>query len=88
MTQYFVTRNFEQGWFLTYSPIFTANWQAPDNNQWRIPFGGGFGKMTRFFDKAMVWQMHVYYNAIHRQDLPYPKWQVRLQVALLFPSAK
>lgn len=88
LTQYFVTRNMAHGWFLTSSPILTANWRAPDSNQWLIPFGGGFGKITRFFDQAMVWQMHVYYNAIHPQDLPYPKWQVRLQVALLFPSAK
>jgi hypothetical protein len=42
--------------------------------------------MTRFFSQAMVWQMHVYYNAVHPSDLPYPKWQVRLQVALLFPA--
>jgi hypothetical protein len=88
LTQYFVTRNFEHGWFLASSPIVTANWRAPNNNVWLVPFGGGFGKMTRFFDQAMVWQMHLYYNAIHPQDLPYPKWQVRLQVALLFPSAK
>jgi hypothetical protein len=53
-----------------------------------VPFGGGFGKMSRFFDQSMVWQLHVYYNTTHPQDLPYPKWQVRLQVALLFPTAK
>lgn len=88
LTQYFVTRNFEHGWFLTSSPILTANWRGPDRNQWLVPFGGGFGKMARFFDQTMVWQLHLYYNAIHPRDLPYPKWQVRLQVALLFPSAK
>ena len=88
LTQYFVTRNFKHGWFLTSSPIITADWRAPDNNKWLVPFGGGFGKMTRFFDQAMVWQIHLYYNAVHPQDLPYAKWQVRLQVALLFPSAK
>ena len=88
LTQYFVNRNMEHGWFLTTSPIITANWRAPNNNQWLVPFGGGFGKITRFFDQPMVWQMNAYYNAIHPQDLPYPKWQVRLQVALLFPSAK
>jgi hypothetical protein len=88
MTQYFVTRNFEHGWFLTSSPIITANWRAPSNKQWLVPFGGGFGKMAHFFDQAMVWQIHLYYNAAHPQDLPYPKWQVRLQVALLFPAAK
>jgi hypothetical protein len=88
LTQYFITRNFAHGWFLTSSPILTANWRAPSHNQWLVPFGGGFGKMTRFFDQTMVWQMHLYYNAIHPQDLPYPKWQVRLQVALLFPTQK
>jgi len=84
LMQYFVTRNFEHGWFLTSSPILTANWRAPGENQWLVPFGGGFGKMTRFFSQPMVWQMHAYYNAVHPRDLPYPKWQVRLQVALLF----
>ena len=82
---YFVTRHFEHGWFLTSSPILTANGRAPRNNEWLVPFGSGFGKMTRFFDQPMVWQSHLYY---HPQDLPYPKWQVRLQVALLFPRAK
>jgi hypothetical protein len=88
LTQYFVTRNFEHGWFLTTSPILTANWRASDDNRWLVPFGGGFGKMTRFFNQPMVWQMHTYYNAVHPRDLPYPKWQVRLQVALLFPTKK
>jgi hypothetical protein len=36
----------------------------------------------------LVWQLNTYYNVIHPRDLPYPKWQVRLQVALLFPAAK
>jgi hypothetical protein len=88
LAQYFVTRNFEHGWFLTSTPILTADWRARENNNWLVPFGGGFGKMTRFFDQRMVWQMHLYYNAVHPQDLPYPKWQVRIEVALLFPAAK
>jgi hypothetical protein len=59
LTQYFVTRNFEHGWFLTSSSILTANWRAPADNQWLITFGGGFGKITKFFDQPMVWQMRV-----------------------------
>jgi hypothetical protein len=31
LTQYFVTRNFEHGWFLTSAPILTANWRAPND---------------------------------------------------------
>lgn len=55
LTQYFVTYNMAHGWFVTSSPIVTANWRAPDHNQWLVPFGAGFGKMTRFFDQTMVW---------------------------------
>ena len=87
LTQYFVTRNFEHGWFLASSPILTANGVPPDNNKWLVPFGGGFGKMAHFFDQTMVWQLHLITTpSIH--NLPHPMWQVRLQVALLFPSAK
>ena len=83
-----MTRNFKHGWFLTSAPIITANWRAPSDNQWLVPFGGGFGKMSRFFSQPLTWQINTYYNAVHPSDLPYPKWQVRLDVALLFPAAK
>lgn len=88
LTQYFVTYNMDHGWFVTSSPILTANWLAPDHNKWLVPFGGGFGRMTRVGKQPIVWQLHTYYNLIHPQDLPYAKWQVRLQVALLFPVEK
>jgi hypothetical protein len=88
LTQYFVNYNMPHKWFLVSAPIITADWLAPDHNKWIVPFGGGIGKMTHFFDQTMVWQINSYYNAIRWRDLPSPKWQVRLQVALLFPSAK
>ena len=88
LTQYFITYNMKHGWFLTESPIITSNWLAPDHNRWLVPFGAGFGKITRVGTQPVVWQLNTYYNVIHPQDLPYPKWQVRLQVALLFPVAK
>jgi hypothetical protein len=53
LTQYFVNRNLEHHWFLTSAPIITANWRAPGNNQWLVPFGGGFGKMAHFFDERI-----------------------------------
>ncbi len=88
LTQYFITYNMERGWFVATSPIITANWLAPGHNRWLVPFGGGFGRMTRVGSQPLVWQLNTYYNVIHPQDLPYAKWQVRLQVALLFPTAK
>lgn len=81
-----ITYNMKHGWFLTSSPIITSNWLAPDHNKVLVPFGGGFGKITKVGTQPLIWQLHTYYNAIHPQDVPYPKWQVRLQVALLFPG--
>jgi hypothetical protein len=53
------------------SPIITSNWLAPSNNKWLVPFGAGFGKITRLFEtQPLVWQMNAYYNAIHPRDLP------------------
>ena len=33
-------------------------------------------------------QLATFYNLVHPLDLPYGKWQMRLQVAMLFPKAK
>ncbi len=88
LTQYFVTYNMKKGWFLTDSPILTADWTAPAHNRWVVPFGGGIGKITRVGKQPVVWQVNLYYNLIRPQDIPSPKWQVRLQVALLYPKEK
>jgi hypothetical protein len=86
LTQYFVNYNLKEGWFLTESPILTSNWMATGGNRWLVPFGGGVGKMMKVGTQPVVWQVNTYYNLIHPHDVPYPKWQVRLQVALLFPK--
>ena len=39
--QYFVNYNMKNGWYLTTSPIITANWEADSNQRWTIPIGGG-----------------------------------------------
>jgi hypothetical protein len=88
LTQYFVTRNMKKGWFLTESPILTSNWMAPGHNRWLVPFGGGIGKISKVGSQPYVWQVNLYYNLIHPQNIPAPKWQVRLQVAMLFPKEK
>ncbi len=45
--QYFVNYNLPDGWYLVTSPIITSNWEADSGNKWTVPFGGGFGKITR-----------------------------------------
>ena len=46
-TQYFITRQFEHGWFLTTSPIITGNWRLPSDEGWTVPFGGGGGRVSK-----------------------------------------
>ena len=49
--QYFVNYNMSGGWYLTTSPLITANWDADSNgDRWTIPVGGGFGRV--FFSVA------------------------------------
>jgi hypothetical protein len=88
LTQYFVNLNLKKGWFVTEAPIITSNWMASSGNRWTVPFGGGVGKMLKVGKLPLVSQLNAYYNIIHPESLPYGKWQVRLQVAMLFPKAQ
>jgi hypothetical protein len=52
-TQPFVNYNMAQGWYLTSSPIITANWEANSGQKWTVPMGGGFGKIFRIGPQPM-----------------------------------
>ena len=47
LVQSFVNYNFSHGWYLTSSPIITANWLAASEDRWTVPLGGGFGKLFK-----------------------------------------
>jgi len=86
LTQYFINLNLDKGWFLSDAPIITADWTEPRHNRGLVPFGGGFGRMMRFATQPIVWQVNLYYNLIRPQNIAAPKWQVRFQLAFLFPK--
>jgi hypothetical protein len=88
LTQYFVTRQMKEGWFLTSSPIITRNWLLPSDEGWIVPFGGGMGRTFRIGDRPVMASVQNFYNAIHPKTLPHPQWQLRLQFSLLFPQTK
>ena len=44
--QYFINYNLKKGWFLSMSPIVTANWKASSGNMWTVPVGGGIGHIS------------------------------------------
>lgn len=85
LTQYFINYNLPKGWYLTSSPIITANWQSASGNKCTVPVGGGFGKV--FFIGKLPFNANVgYYANVVRPD-PGADWTFRLQIALLLPKS-
>jgi len=86
LLQPFVNYNLPKGWYLTSSPIMTANWVANTDNTWTVPVGGGIGKILRIGKLPVNATISAYYNAVrptHAAD-----WQLRFQIQLLFPEGK
>lgn len=83
--QPFVNYNFPHspGTYLSFSPIITANWDARSGQQWTVPLGLAIGQIFRLGHLPVNAQLGAYYNVV-RPDIG-PEWQVRAQIALLFP---
>ena len=81
--QPFVNYNFDHGWALSFSPIISANWDAPEGNEWTVPLGIGLTRTTVFNRRPMNIGVNYYYN-VERPDGG-PGQQLRLTVALLYP---
>ena len=83
--QPFFNYNFPGGWYLTTSPIITANWVASSSRDvWTVPLGGGFGKVIHAGKLPVNLSVQAFYNvATPRYGAD---WSIRLQCQLLFPK--
>ncbi|HTO73977.1 MAG TPA: hypothetical protein VMJ30_09160 [Gemmatimonadales bacterium] len=88
LLQYFVNYNLPDAWYLTSSPIITANWEASSGNKWLVPFGAGVGKIFRLGKLPLNGQVQGFFNPIRPDQPPSATWELRFQVAFLFPTAK
>lgn len=84
--QPFVNYNFGSGWALAFAPLITANWNAPDGEQWTVPIGLGITKTTVFNGRPMNIGFQ-YYDNVERPTGSAGK-QLRFVVALLYPQRK
>jgi opacity protein-like surface antigen len=84
LMQPFINYNMEHGWFLTTSPVITANWLAASDQRWTLPIGGGVGRVFKLDDHPVSAYISGYYNVI-RPDAS-PNWQLRAEFSLLFPE--
>jgi hypothetical protein len=84
LLQYFINYNLKKGWFITWQPTLTANWEAASGNQWTVPFGGGIGRIMKLGFQPVSLTAQFYGNAVH--PVGAPAWTMRLQIAFLFPK--
>jgi len=82
--QYFINYNLEGGWYLSTTPIITANWEAPSGDRWTVPFGGGVGRLVRFGNQPVDFKLAAYWNA-ERPNYA-PDWSLQFTVKFLFPK--
>jgi hypothetical protein len=86
LAQPFVNYNFKHGWYLTSSPVMTADWTQRASQQWTVPVGGGGGKLWRVGSVGLPvnTQIQGFYNA-ERPEFA-ANWSLRVQVQFLFPK--
>ncbi len=83
--QPFFNYNLPGGWYLTTSPLITANWAANSRDVWTVPLGGGFGKIIKVGGKLPVnLQLQAFANAARPSGGP--DWSIRFQIQILLPK--
>ena len=77
------------GWYLTSSPIITADWNAPSEKRWTVPIGGGVGRVFKVGGQAFNVQAQAFDNVVRAGpgSISTPgDWQFRFEMSLLFPE--
>jgi hypothetical protein len=82
--QYFINYNLKHGYYITWQPTLTANWEATNGGRWVVPFGGGVGRIMKLGFQPVNLTAQVYGNAVHPPGAS--PWGVRFQIAFLFPK--
>ena len=81
--QYFLNYNLDSGWYLSSTPVITANWEATSGNEWTIPIGGGVGRLVKHGKLPVEYKLTICKNVEKTQFGP--DWNVQFAVKFLFP---
>jgi hypothetical protein len=84
LIQPFINYNLPGGWYLTTSPLITANWLAQSGDKWTVPVGGGFGRLFKVESIPVNFQVQAFYNVV--KPTFGPDWTGRVQLQFLFPT--
>ena len=65
-----IRRRLKNPWYFTYNPIITANWNAPADQRWVVPLGGGIGRTFPLGGQTVALSVHAYANVIKPDGAP------------------
>jgi hypothetical protein len=83
LTQPFVNYNFGGGWYVSTSPVITANWLTTGDKAWTLPVGAAVGRVIKIGGKLPVnLSVGAYYNAL--RPAFGSTWQLRTQMTMIF----
>lgn len=82
--QPFANYNFGKGWYVSFAPVMTANWEAKGSDQWTIPLGGGVGRVVHIGKQAINLKAAVYGNVAKPENGS--DYNVQLSAIFLFPK--
>jgi hypothetical protein len=88
LIQPFINYNLPKGWYLSFSPIITADWENDDQG-WTVPVGGGIGRVFKLGKQPINASLHAYYNAIKPEiggEEIMGDWTIRTQIQFLIPT--
>ncbi len=86
LMQPFVNYNLRKGWYLTSSPIITADWEKQRAERWVVPVGGGVGKIVHFERLPVNIYSQFFRNAQYSDGTTH--WSARFQMQFLFPKER
>ncbi len=82
--QYFVNYNLSNGWYLSSTPVITANWEADKDERWTVPFGLGLGRLIKIGKQPVDIKIQPFWYAEKPDNGP--EWSLQIQVKFLFPK--
>lgn len=83
-SQVFVNYNLKKGSSLNFAPLITANWEAPEGEQWTVPLGAGVAQVLPVGRIFMNIGLQYYVNVVHPTIGPTSSF--RFQIALAIPK--
>jgi hypothetical protein len=85
LAQPFLNYNLPGGWYLTSSPVITANWER-SSDPWTVPLGGGVGRIFSLGGQPMSVALEGYANVVKPSG--FGDFTARVTFKWLFPTKR